>query len=83
MTLHQAHVSNSTIIGRGIMKAKVKVATGHSGDWIPPAASTWPPLCNIPCIQIKCDRGCSQEYLGRSLFRYDAVIIMELYVPES
>ena len=71
------------------MKAQVQVATGRSGDWIPVHQP-----CGLHCarfpvntvflgIEVKFDRGYSQEHLGRSFFRDDAVVIMKLHVPES
>ena len=60
------------------MKAQVQVATGRRGDWIPVRHPCGLHCARFPAntfflgIQIKCDRGCSQEYLGRSLCQNDA-----------
>ena len=70
-------------VGWGIMKAQVELATGRIGGWIPMRHPHGIHCARLPAntvflgIQIKCDRGCNQEHLGRSLFRDAAFVIME------
>ena len=82
-------IGTNGCVGRGIMKAQVKVATGCSGDWIPMRKPRGLHCARFPAntvflgIQIKFDRGYSQKYLDSSLCRDDAIFIMELHVQES
>ena len=82
-------IGTNRCVGRGIMKAQVQVATGCSSDWIPACQPHGLHCARLPAntvflgIEIKCDRGCGQEHLGRRFFRDDPVVIMELHVPEA
>ena len=77
------------IVGRGIVKAQVQVASGGRSGWIPVwqprglHGAGFPPNTILLSVEVKCDRGSRQEHLGGTLRGDDAVVIMELDIAEA